>query len=70
MATKRQAAAPAVAANAPQSSPRIKVRVLSTGAFGQIDAVVELTPAEVSQGVFAGQVDPNPDAVAYAESLK
>lgn len=47
----------------------ISVRVLATGAFGRIDSVVALTPAEVAQGVAAGQVDPHPDAVAYAASL-
>jgi hypothetical protein len=79
MATKRQsaavAAAPAVVSAPvspePAAAPElIPVRVLATGAFGRIDSVVLLTPAEVAQGVASGQVDPHPDAVAYAASLK
>lgn len=74
MAKAKKEQAPAVepvASPEPVAAPeRIKVRVLATGAFGLIDTVVSLTPAEVAQGVAAGQVDPHPDAVAYAASLK
>lgn len=44
----------------------IKARVLVNGAFGRIDDVVELD-AETLQGA-AGQVDPHPDAVAWASA--
>jgi hypothetical protein len=44
--------------------------VLATGAFGTINDVVQLPNDLLAQGVAAGQVDPHPDAVAYAESLK
>lgn len=43
----------------------IKVRVLVDCAVGKAGSVVELTKAEVEANV--GQVDPNPDSVAYAE---
>ena len=45
-----------------------KARVLVAGAYGQPDAVVELTPEQLKQAQAAGQVDPHPDAVAYAEA--
>jgi hypothetical protein len=43
--------------------------VLASGAFGEIDDVVELSPDLLAQGVASGQVDSHPDAVAYAASL-
>jgi len=56
---------------APTLAPEsIKARVLVAGVFGSTDEVVELTPDALAIGVAAGQVDPHPDAVAYAESLK
>jgi hypothetical protein len=65
-AADEQTAAPA----APVSSPALtKARVLATGPFGVIDTVVELDENTLRQGVAAGQVDPHPDAVAYAASL-
>ena len=57
MATKKQAAA-------------TKVRVLVEGAFGKPDDVIELEGEELAQALASGQVDDNPAAVAYAESLK
>ena len=57
MATKKQ----------PQAT---KVRVLVAGAFGQPDDVVELDGEALAQALASGQVDDNPAAVAYAESLR
>ncbi len=56
MATKKQAQA-------------TKVRVLVEGAFGKPDDVIELEGEELAQALASGQVDANPEAVAYAESL-
>lgn len=47
-----------------------KARVLVDGSFGKPDDVVELAPAEFDVALASGQVDPHPDAVAYATSLK
>lgn len=47
----------------------IKARVLATGVFGNVDTVVKLPPDVLAHGVAAGQLDPHPDAVAYAESM-
>ncbi len=46
-----------------------KVRVLVEGAFGKPDDVIELEGEELAQALASGQVDANPEAVAYAESL-
>jgi hypothetical protein len=46
-----------------------KVRVLVDGQFGKVDEVVTLTPELLEVGLAVGQVDPAPEAVAYAESL-
>jgi len=55
---------------APVPAPELtKARVLSTGAFGVINQVVEVDANTLKQGVAAGQLDPHPDAVAYAASL-
>lgn len=56
MATKKQTGA-------------TKVRVLVAGAFGQPDDVIELEGEALAQALASGQVDANPEAVAYAESL-
>lgn len=56
MATKKQTGA-------------TKVRVLVEGAFGKPDDVIELEGEELAQALASGQVDANPEAVAYAESL-
>lgn len=50
-----------------QDAP-VKVRVLAACTLGQPDDVVEISAAEVE--ALAGQVDADPAAVAYAESLK
>lgn len=76
MAKDKPAATPAptpAPTAAPTSEPvpkLIKARVLASGAFGEINDVVELPPDLLAQGVAGGQVDSHPDAVAYAVSLK
>ena len=57
MATKKQTTA-------------TKVRVLVEGSYGKPDDVIELEGEELAQALASGQVDDNPAAVAYAESLK
>ena len=57
MATKKQAHA-------------TKVRVLVEGNYGKPDDVIELEGEALAVAVASGQVDPHPDAVAYAEGLK
>jgi len=47
---------------------KTKVRVLAQCEHGVPNDVVELTAAELKAA--AGNVDPDPAAVAYAESLK
>ncbi len=56
MATKKQTGA-------------TKVRVLVAGNYGQPDDVIELDGEALAQAIASGQVDANPEAVAYAESL-
>ena len=46
-----------------------KCRVLTDGLWGKADSVVSLSGDELVAAVEAGQVDPDADAVAYAESL-
>lgn len=57
MATKKQA-------------PATKVRVLVEGNYGKPDDVIELEGEALAVAVASGQVDAEPAAVAYAESLK
>ena len=57
MATKKQAHA-------------TKVRVLVEGHYGKPDDVIALEGEALAQALASGQVDPHPDAVAYAEGLK
>lgn len=57
MATKKQAQA-------------TKVRVLVEGHYGKPDDVIELEGEALAQALASGQVDDNPAAVAYAESLQ
>ena len=47
-----------------------KVRVLVEGHYGKPDDVIELEGEALAQALASGQVDPHPDAVAYAEGLK
>lgn len=56
MATKKQAQA-------------TKVRVLIEGHYGKPDDVIELEGEALAVAVASGQVDAEPAAVAYAESL-
>lgn len=46
-----------------------RVRVLADCQFGRCNEVVALTVDEVRAGLAIGIVDPDPAAVAYAESL-
>lgn len=46
-----------------------KLRVLVEGAFGKPDDVIALEGEELAQALASGQVDADPAAVAYAESL-
>ena len=57
MATKKQAQA-------------TKVRVLVEGYYGKPDDVIELEGEALAVAVASGQVDAEPAAVAYAESLQ
>ena len=57
MATKKQTGA-------------TKVPVLVDGAFGKADEVIELEGEALAVAVASGQVDAEPAAVAYAESLQ
>ena len=54
----------------PIATAATKLRVLVDGAFGKADDVVELEGEALAQALASGQVDPHPDAVAYAEGLK
>jgi hypothetical protein len=54
----------------PAPAERVQARVLVSGSFGVIDEVVELPAELLQQAVATGQVDPHPDAVAYALTLK
>lgn len=54
------------AATAAASTPKVKARVLVDGVFGKADDVVEVTEEEAQA---SGQLDANPAAVQYAESL-
>jgi uncharacterized protein with GYD domain len=47
----------------------VKVRILTTCTFGQVDTVQILSADDAQQAVAAGLADDNPDAVAYAETL-
>jgi hypothetical protein len=62
MATKKQMV------DADAASP-VKCRVLMSCSYGQPDDVIELPADEAQAGQDAGELDPDPAAVAYAESL-
>jgi len=47
-----------------------KARVLVEGAFGKPDDVIELEGEALAAALASGQVDAEPAAVAYAESLQ
>lgn len=65
MAKTATQAAPAAAVDKP-----VQARVLVRCAFGEVDDVVHLPAAEIQAGRDAGELDPHPDAVAYALSVK
>lgn len=67
---KNQNTAVAPAAAAAPIAAATKVRVLVNGSFGAPDDVVELGGQDLEQALASGQVDQDPDAVAYAESLQ
>jgi hypothetical protein len=48
----------------------VKGRVLVDGTWGRVNQVIEILPEMAEAAEQSGQVDTNPDAVAYAESLK
>jgi hypothetical protein len=48
---------------------KVMVRVLLDCAYGAADDVVELDAATAAAAAKSGEVDPHPDAVAYALSL-
>jgi len=48
---------------------QVKARVLFAGAFGRVDAVVIVDADTAAAGLAAGELDPDPGAVAYAEQL-
>lgn len=52
---------------AKQELKKVKARVISDGSFGRINDVVEVTEAEAKN---SPELDADPGAVAYAESLK
>lgn len=51
-----------------KTKARVLVDVVINGEPRKCDDIVELSDAELLQ--YAGAVDPHPDAVAYANSLK
>lgn len=65
--TKNQKEVALPAAAPPAAPTTVKARVLIDCEHGKIDDVVELD-ANLAKSLH-GQVDPHPDAVAYAESL-
>ena len=70
MARKRHSGGSDVKTEEPTAPETAPARVLVTGPFGKINDVVQLSPELLAQGVAAGQVDPHPDAVAYASLSK
>lgn len=53
-----------------KTSASNKARVLVDCAYGNVNDVVELTAEQLQEAIASGQVDNDPDAVAYALSLK
>lgn len=54
-------------ATKPKDGDKVKARVLVTGAFGQVNDVVEVEEVVLKQ---TDELDASTEAVAYAESLK
>lgn len=50
-----------------EEGSKVKARVLVTGAFGQVNDVVEVEESVLKQ---TNELDASAEAVAYAESLK
>ena len=66
-----EALAASVAATVtPIATAATKVRVLVEGNYGKPDDVIELEGEALAVAVASGQVDADPAAVAYAESLQ
>lgn len=61
------ASATSPAAPAPREAKLVKARVLTNGSFGRVNDIV-LVPAAIAKA--HGDLDPDADAVAYAESLQ
>jgi len=59
-----------MATKKPAPEGAIKARVLVACAHGRPNDVVEVTQDQAQQGQLAGELDPHPDAVAYAEALR
>lgn len=49
--------------------PTVKARVLMSCGWGECNEVVAVSAEEAAAGQEAGELDPDPSAVAYAESL-
>jgi len=49
--------------------PTVKARVLMSCGWGENDDVVTVSAEEAAAGKEAGELDPDPAAVAYAESM-
>ena len=56
---------------APEAQPRppVECRVLTACGFGNPNDVVTVSAEEAGQGAAVGELDPHPDAVAYAKTL-
>ena len=53
----------------PTDGAQIEARVLLDCSWGTADDVVTLTKEEAAAGTSAGELDTDPEAVAYAKSL-
>jgi hypothetical protein len=53
-----------------QTADKTKARVLLDCAYGKVDQVIEIEAADLAIAQASGQVDTDPAAVAYAESLQ
>jgi hypothetical protein len=48
---------------------KTEARVLVACAWGQVNDVVPVSTEDAAAGLAAGELDPSPEAVAYAKSL-
>lgn len=53
----------------PTDGAQIEARVLVDSCWGAPNDVITVTKEEADAGVAAGELDPDPEAVAYAKSL-